>query len=70
MSQIPAPEIIIELTKSYLSKLTDSELLEHFTKFSNKFAESLKTSAIEELNTIQSYLRLIAAEMSSRTNQA
>jgi hypothetical protein len=69
MSQNSAPEIVIELTKSYLNKLTDNELQEHFTKFSNKFAESLKASTLEDLSTLQSYLRLITAEMSLRLKQ-
>jgi hypothetical protein len=69
MSQNSAPEIVIELTKSYLTKLTDNELQEHFTKLSNKFAESLKASTLEDLSTLQSYLRLITAEMSLRLKQ-
>ena len=70
MSQNSAPRIVIELTKNYLRKLTDNELMEHFTKFSNKFADSLKESAIEDLNILQSYLRLITSEMATRTNQS
>jgi hypothetical protein len=69
MSQSPAPEVVVELTKSYLQKLTDNELQEHFIKLSNKFAESLKSSTLEELNALQSYLRLITSEMSSRMKQ-
>jgi hypothetical protein len=69
MSQNYAPEVVVELTKSYLQKLTDNELQEHFIKLSNKFAESLKESTLEELNALQSYLRLITSEMSFRLNQ-
>ena len=69
MSQNSAPEIVIELTKNYLHKLTDNELQEHFIKFSNKFAESLKQSTLEELNVLQSYLRLITSEMSFRLKE-
>lgn len=69
MAQNSAPAIVTELTKSYLQKLSDNELQEHFIKFSNKFADSLKASSIEELNILQSYLRLITAEMSVRMNQ-
>jgi hypothetical protein len=69
MSLNSAPEIVIELTKNYLHKLSDNELQEHFIKFSNRFADSLKESKIEELNVLQSYLRLITSEMSSRMKQ-
>jgi hypothetical protein len=69
MSQDSAPQIVLELTKNYLSKLDDNELMEHFIKFSGKFAESLKASAIEDLNVLQSYLRLITSEMSARLKQ-
>jgi len=61
-----APVVITELTKSYLHKLSDSELQEHFIKFSNKFAGSLNNCLETELSVLQSYLRLIAAEMSGR----
>ena len=64
--QYVAPEIVVELTKSYLLKLTSNELQEHFIKISNKFASSLKDGSEAELNVLKSYLRLIAAEMSSR----
>ena len=70
MSQDPTSQAVVELTKNYLRKLTDNELMEHFTKFSSKFADSLKVSAIEELNMLQSYLRLITTEMSARLKQA
>jgi hypothetical protein len=69
MSQGSAPEIVKELTKSYLHQLTDNELQEHFIKFSNKFADSLKESSIEDLNALQSYLRLITSEMSFRLKE-
>lgn len=69
MSQNSAPQLVIELTKNYLHELSDNELMEHFIKFSDKFADSLKESAIEDLNLLQSYLRLINSEMSSRTKQ-
>jgi hypothetical protein len=69
MSQNSSPEIVIELTKSYLNQLTDNELQEHFIKLSNKFADSLKESTLEDLSTLQSYLRLITAEMSLRLKQ-
>lgn len=66
MSQNSAPEIVKELTKNYLHTLTDNELQEHFIKFSNKFADSLKESSLERLNVLQSYLKLITSEMSLR----
>lgn len=69
MSQNSAPEIVIELTKNYLHNLSDNELQEHFIKFSSKFAESLKQSTLEELNVLQSYLRLITSEMSFRMKE-
>ena len=69
MSQNSAPEIVIELTKNYLHNLSDNKLQEHFIKFSNKFAESLKQSTLEELNVLQSYLRLITSEMSFRMKE-
>jgi hypothetical protein len=69
MLQDSSPQIVLELTKNYLRKLTDNELMEHFIKFSGKFADSLKTSAIEDLNVLQSYLRLITSEMSVRLKQ-
>ena len=69
MSQDSAPQVVLELTKNYLRKLDDNELMEHFIKFSSKFADSLKESAIEDLNTLQSYLRLITSEMSVRLKQ-
>jgi hypothetical protein len=68
MSQSYAPEIVIELTKNYLHKLTDNELQEHFIKFSNRFNDSLKESTLDQLGSLQSYLRMITAEMSSRLN--
>ena len=64
--QFAGPEVVAELTKNYLHKLTDSELQEHFIKFSNKFTTSLNEGSEHELNVLQSYLRLIAAEMSER----
>jgi hypothetical protein len=66
MPQDFAPQIVLELTKNYLRKLDDNELMDHFISFSGKFADSLKTSAIEDLNVLQSYLRLITSEMSIR----
>jgi hypothetical protein len=69
MSQNSAPHIVIELTKNYLRKLNDTELMDHFIKFSNKFADALKESAIEDLNMMQSYLRLITSEMSLRSTR-
>ena len=66
--QNAAPEVVVELTKSYLHNLTDNELQEHFTKFSNKFASSLNDSSMDELNGLQGYLRLITAEMALRLN--
>ena len=69
MLQDSSPQIVLELTKNYLRKLTDNELMEHFIKFSGKFADSLKTSAIDDLNVLQSYLRLITSEMSVRLKQ-
>ena len=64
-----APVVITELTKSYLHKLSDSELQEHFIKFSNKFAGALNIGTESELNVLQSYLRLITAEMSERMKE-
>lgn len=69
MSQQSSPQVVLELTKNYLHKLTDNELMEHFIKFSNKFADSLKKSGIEELNILQAYLRLIDSEMTQRTSK-
>ena len=63
-----APVVITELTKSYLHKLSDSELQEHFIKFSNKFAGALNNCLESELKVLQSYLRSITAEMSERMN--
>jgi hypothetical protein len=70
MFQDSPPQIVLELTKNYLRKLTDNELMEHFIKFSGKFADSLKTSEIEDLIVLQSYLRLITSEMSVRLKRA
>lgn len=64
-----APEIVVELTKTYLHNLTDNELQEHFIKLSNRFASSLKDSSVDELNGLQIYLRMITAEMSLRLNE-
>jgi hypothetical protein len=69
MPQHSAPQVVLELTKNYLHELSDNELMEHFIKFSNRFADSLKKSAIEELSILQAYLRLINSEMTLRTNK-
>ena len=61
-----APEVVIELTKTYLHKLSDRELQDHFINFSDRFADSLKTGAEDELEMLQAYLRLITTEMSAR----
>ena len=63
------PELVVELTKSYLHKLTDNELQEHFINLSNKFATSLNDRSLDELNNLQSYLRMITAEMSLRMKE-
>ena len=66
--QNATPEVVVELTKTYLHNLTDNELQEHFIQLSNKFATSLNDSSVDELNGLQTYLRMITAEMSFRLN--
>ena len=66
--QNAAPEVVVELTKTYLHNLTDNELQEHFIQLSNKFATSLNDSSMDELSGLQTYLRMITAEMSLRLN--
>ena len=67
--QTAVPAVITELTKSYLHKLYDRELQEHFIKFSNKFANALNNGTEDELNVLQAYLRMITAEMSERLKE-
>lgn len=67
--QNATPEFVVELTKTYLHKLTDRELQEHFIKFSNKFTTLLNEGMEHDLNVLQSYLRLIASEMSERMKE-
>ena len=69
ISQHAVPEVITELTKTYLHKLSDRELQDHFINFSNKFAGALNSGRESELNVLQSYLRLIAAEMRERMKE-
>ncbi len=69
IAQNAVPEVITELTKTYLHKLSDRELQDHFINFSNKFAGALNIGTESELNVLQSYLRLITAEMSERMKE-
>ena len=66
--QNTTPAVVVELTKTYLHNLTDNELQEHFIQLSNKFATLLNDSSVDELNGLQTYLRMITAEMSLRLN--
>ena len=68
--QYAAPEVVVELTKNYLNKLSDRELQEHFIKLSHKFSTLLNEGAEHDLNVLQSYLRMIAAEMSERIKES
>ena len=67
MSTSLFPEQTQQLTQSYVKSLTANELQELFIKLSNQFSSKLNISKrIDELQELQAYLRIIAAEMSDR----
>lgn len=61
-----APEGVLEITQNYLQQISARELLEQFLEMSHRFSSHLGDMDLDELKKLQSYLRLIAAELKVR----
>jgi len=65
-SENVAPAKVLELTQNYLHQLSPKELLQQFLEISHQFSSRLDIVEIDELEKLQYYLRLIAAEIKER----
>lgn len=64
--QDATPSVVLGLTQNFLQQLSPSELIDQFNDLSHQFSAKLNSMDVDDLQKIQYYLRLIAAELKVR----